>query len=375
MCNTTKKSDTLLDERGILAQVKCLRFRDQAVWFLNSTDCGKDESMSEEVWNMQHECDRLDKKKGEKGSYLDEFSAHRLLESHNDPLTISEMRNALRNLETDCDTRKVTLSELLIYKYKVDWRKAVSQKFIDLEKQRQAEDKLAKAKVSLEEAITSSKQAETDVEQMKVMEENALAEEKQSAEAVEDSKNAEKLFVEAQNAANVSLEELETQEKNTRLKIQKLKHLQTDPKLGIVKRNKAKAELDIMLSADPLPLRTAKISQEASVKKLKKATERARKAKKDAELCLQKSQLAREEAKRARVEALKTAKIAESKIPEARNALEEVQYALDRLISDQKSGKGTIFYLEKELQEAKRYLPKQQFLSFADSKGSSPVKV
>jgi len=48
-----------------------------------------------------------------------------------------------------------------------------------------------------------------------------------------------------------------------------------DESIGLVTRNKAKAELAQHLSSDPLPLRRAKITQEAAVKKADRATQAA----------------------------------------------------------------------------------------------------
>ena len=101
---------------------------------------------------------------------------------------------------------------------------------------------------------------------------------------------------------------------------------------GVVARNKAKAELAQHLAEDPLPLRRAKITTEAAVKK----AERTRQA-----------------AEAAVVEAVRSRQAAEEAVGAAEAYLHEVK-------SRSGSAQGAIWWMERELAEARRYLPQKR---------------
>ncbi len=105
-----------------------------------------------------------------------------------------------------------------------------------------------------------------------------------------------------------------------------------------MQRNKAKNELAQHLAEDPLPLRKAKITQEAAVKK----TERAAVA---AEAAAQEAARAKEAAEAAFAEASKRVEEAEAYLEKAKNSLPH----------------GGVWWMERELHEAKAYLPKGGF--------------
>merc|ERR1719189_2108297 len=58
-------------------------------------------------------------KKSERGSCLDEFQSHRLLEKQGQVLTVVAMRKALKEIDLDTDN-KMSLIEFCVWKYKVD---------------------------------------------------------------------------------------------------------------------------------------------------------------------------------------------------------------------------------------------------------------
>ena len=89
----------------------------QAKFFLNAF--WKEHSKeAENVFKFTQEFIELDKKK-EKGSCLDEFQSHRLLEKQGTVLTVVEMRKALKEIDVDTDN-KMSLIEYCVWKYKVD---------------------------------------------------------------------------------------------------------------------------------------------------------------------------------------------------------------------------------------------------------------
>merc|ERR1712137_1295961 len=113
----------------------------------------------------------------------------------------------------------------------------------------------------------------------------ALAEVKASASAAA---KAEVEAINAENAAKQAKAELEEalaalhaeeEAYNTRKKTLEQKCEEG----GVVSRNKAKAELSQLLAEDPLPLRRAKITQEAAVKKAEKTRAPFEAATKEAE--------------------------------------------------------------------------------------------
>jgi hypothetical protein len=106
-----------------------------------------------------------------------------------------------------------------------------------------------------------------------------------------------------------------------------------DMNLGVVARNKAKNELAQHLAEDPLPLRKAKITLEAATKKAEKA--------------------------RVAAEAAKAA--ADAAVVEAEAKVAEAQAYLDDVASRSGSGgQGALWWLQRELDEKKKYLPKRK---------------
>jgi len=116
------------------------------------------------------------------------------------------------------------------------------------------------------------------------------------------------------------------------VKKQNLKKRSEDPNLGVVQKNKAKNELAQHLSEDPLPLRKAKLTTEAATKKAEKA----------------------------RIAAEESAAIAEQKLREAEGKFDDAQRYLEEIRSRTGGGEGALWWLDRELKEAKKYLPKRR---------------
>jgi len=112
-----------------------------------------------------------------------------------------------------------------------------------------------------------------------------------------------------------------------------------DQSLGVVQRNKAKNELAQHLGEDPLPLRKAKLTTEAATKKAEKARILAEEAAVLAE--------------QAKVAAEQRAIEMEDKFAEAERYLEEIR-------SRPGGGQGALWWIERELKEAKKYMPKRR---------------
>jgi len=125
-----------------------------------------------------------------------------------------------------------------------------------------------------------------------------------------------------------------------------LKKKSEDQSLGVVGRNKAKNELSQHLSEDPLPLRKAKITMEAATKKAEKTKILAQEAQKAAE--------------RAKEEALRRAEISRQKALEMEDLFDKAEKFLEEVRSRPGGGQGALWWIERELAEARKYMPKRK---------------
>jgi len=135
----------------------------------------------------------------------------------------------------------------------------------------------------------------------------------------------ERPFKEAQEELNQALAELHKQEEEYHRRCEELESRSQDQNLGVVQRNKAANELAQLKAQDPLPLRQAKISTEAAERK----SDRARAPFKEA----------RERAER---------------------EFDEAERFMQEVMARGTIAHGQIWWLNKELQEAKKYLPKSK---------------
>ena len=159
---------------------------------------------------------------------------------------------------------------------------------------------------------------------------------------------------------------------------------------SVVQRNKAANELAQLLAEDPLPLRRAKINQEAAVRKAERAIKpfadaraaaeaataeasaaravasaaaaQASAARAEAEASARAASAARAQAEAAAREAEAAARAAEQAAAEAEAALQEAQSKLveaEEYFETVKNtmGNGTSWWFERELHEQRKYLP------------------
>jgi len=145
---------------------------------------------------------------------------------------------------------------------------------------------------------------------------------------------AEVAAKEAKIELQKSLDEVHAQENAYNNRTNELKKKTEEG--GVVSQNKAKAELAQHLAEDPLPLRKAKISNEAAVKK----ADRAAKAAEDATAA-----------------AIAARGAAEAAVEQAQKQVEEAEKYLDEVRSKPGSAGGALWWLDRELHEARAYLP------------------
>jgi len=391
--------------------------KDQIIWFMNAFWEDFASEQAEKMWAYKLKCDELDLQNHEKGHELDELNAHRLLEAFNETLTVRAMRDNLRSTGAIRDTRlkMVPVSHILIFKYSVDWHILVNASQGDNraeieEAQRmlqevqsafqRAEAAAQEAAAALREAAAAeaaakAREAEAKASEAaaKAREAEALASEQaakareiEAAASAEESKVREEEARAAQVELEVALAEVKAQEDAYNNKTQDLTRKSEEG--GVVSRNKAKAELAQHLAEDPLPLRRAKITAEAAVKKAERATQAAadarakaeadaraasearvaaeadaRAASQDraaAEADARAASQARTEAQRARQASEDAKAAAEAALEEASRRVEEAEAYLTELKSKSGNGKGSLWWIERELKEAKAYLPESR---------------
>merc|ERR1711943_166551 len=226
-------------------------YKEQAVWFLNAFWEEFAQKEAERLWGYVHKCAEIDAEFHGEGSGLDEMAAHVFLEKFAETLTVRELRAKLRSTGAIGESerpKKVPLTHYLLFRYNVDWHKLVNSSQGD----NSAEIAKAKAKSREEESKVAA-------EQSRVAEEDAKA---------------------AQAELEAALAEVKAQDDAYNSKTEDLKK---KSETGVVSRNKAANELAQHLAEDPLPLRKAKITAEAAVKRSEKATKAAADAREAAE--------------------------------------------------------------------------------------------
>jgi len=161
-------------------------------------------------------------------------------------------------------------------------------------------------------------------------------------------------------------DEVETQEKAIAAKLEKMEKKSKDTSLSTVKRNSAINRLAQLKSEDPLPLRKAKITAAATLKKVKKqkkkaakATEEAKKAEAAAAQAKEDANQAAQEAKKAEEDSINAQKAANDAKEEAVRAFKEAEKSIEDL---KKEGtglpQGKIWWMERTMKEKKKYMPK-----------------
>merc|ERR1712137_1459193 len=267
--------------------------KEQVEWFLNAYWGEYGEANAEKMWTWKLKCDELDLQNHENGNALDELNAHRFLEHFNEPMTVRELRDSLRSTGAISGSlRKVPVTHIIIFKFKLDWKELVNRSIAN-----QAE--LAKAQQMLEGVTASFKEAEA---------------------RTEEARKLEAPFKAAQEEVETALAAVHKEESEYNGKIADCEKRAESG--GVVSRNKAKAELSQLKAEDPLPLRRAKITTAAAVKK-----------------------------------AEKTKLAAEETLAQCKAKFQEAQDYLNKVKAQCGSAQGGIWWIERELHEAKKYMP------------------
>jgi len=276
------------------------KYADQAKWFLNGFWEKGAERNAEAVWNFTQGFIKFDEKKAA-GNELDEFWTHKFLESIGETLTIVEMREKLKKIDMDVNG-KVGLLEFLAFHY----------------------DKSIKEVVEAPQGQNAAVIREA-TEKLETVQNSLVA----LQAALENQRAAEESLKKSEAELKIAVTDLHNQETAYKKQLDSLESKVNDPNATPFQQNKASAELAQFKSEDPLPLRKAKISQEAALRKVEKGAKAA-----------------------------EVARVAlEQKIAVTEKLAEEAEAFLEELKHQPANPYGTIWWLERELTEAQKYLP------------------
>jgi len=280
---------------------------------------------------------------------------------------VREMRDTLRAKGAISDSVKlIALIHYLIFRFNLDFHTLVNASQGDNQKEiQEAQRKLDEVQEAYQESERRAEQAKKALADAKARESEAKVAEAQAKvrEAESKAKAAESKVKEgeahvAKQELEVALKELKEQEDAFNNKTADLQRKSSEG--TVVSQNKAKNELAQHLASDPLPLRKAKITQEAAVKK----AERAIKAAADARVA---AEAAAVEAEKATVAAGKAREASEAAKREAEAAVDAMQAKLDEAEAFLKAVKakpgkamGSIWFMERELHEKKKFMPERK---------------
>jgi len=282
-----------------LAELANKNYKDQAVWFLNAFwDELSGSTEGEVLYNHVQHIAELDTIKKKEGNSVDELQAHRFLEKLHETMTVQTMRDKLRStgaLGPNERPKLVPLVHYLIIHYNINWHTLVNAAQGSKEEINKAQRMLDEVNSAFAEAaataqaaaqaLRAAKSAEVEAKRTEAAaieaEKQAVTRDEQATQAAQVAAQREEELRAAQEELEASLRELKAQEDAYNNRTNELKAASESG--GLVSRNKAKNELAQHLGTDPLPLRRAKITQEAAVKKAERATAVAAEAREKAD--------------------------------------------------------------------------------------------
>jgi len=362
-------------------------YKDQAIFYLNAywpDQFEKDEGARDKVykeWQAFLEVDKLQweevnkkvwKQGWKEGNSLDELFSHKYLERLNKVLTVVAFRTEFRKIDVNFDKR-MAMIEYLLFAHNRSVADLMDKPQGDNSKElEEAQAQLAAVQAALAElqernekqkVLVAAQQAAEAAAQA-ALEESIQAKHKAEA-ALESQKVAEASVRKAEAELAAAVADLKRQEDEHKAKIDGLEHKAHDSALGIVARNKAANEVAQLKEKDPLPLRKAKITQEAAlhaVEKERKAAEaatekchhaatKATEAKADAEVKAQ-------QAEAARLESEEQARQIEAAVQDTLKKFEAAKEYMEEMKKKSGSRQGSIWWLSRDLQEAGKYMPK-----------------
>jgi len=346
-------------EKNQFLELTRKKYSDQAIWYLNGfwLDGGAEQE-SENIWNCAHKFIELDSRKKE-GNELDEFWSHKFLESLGETLTVIQLREKMRKIDLDANG-KMALLEYLMFKYSKKIPEVLNAPQGDnreeLEKAQAELQAVQDALESVQTKLAEQKTAKDEVERRLKDQQKKTAEQKQK---LTEQKAAEDEVRSAEDELRSAVAELKSQEDNFHRQVDELTR-KSESGDSIVAKNKAKQELAQLKQENPLPLRRAKITQEAALRKVEKQRQAVEAVTREVEAATRQAEAAARELEHAKHEAEESTRRVEQAVRET-----EVQFqqALDYLEEVKKKGgvaRGAIWWMERELTEVKKYLPRSK---------------
>jgi len=171
----------------------------------------------------------------------------------------------------------------------------------------------------------------------------------------------------AEAELKAAVDDLKAQEDSYQNKCNELEKKSKDPNASTVNKHKASAELSQLKQENPLPLRKAKLTQEAALRKVEKQrTEAERKTQEaegkasDAEQRTKEAEAKAAEAEERTREAEEVTQQVEEALKDAESKLEEAMQFLEEAKKKSGTPHGAIWWMERSLKEAQKYLPKRK---------------
>lgn len=358
-----------------------LTFSEQAKFWLNGFWQDGAEGDAEEIWELAHkfiECDLGEPvrygsrmKEYKETCDLDELKSHVVLEWLGNVLTIVELRKRLKKLDID-NNKRMALLEYLLDKYDrtPEALMAAPQPDVDPAVLQAAQDAFAAAGEALYLASSEKKAAQAAAAEAA----RRLAQsEAASVEAAEALVMAEKAKQEAEVAhakqeaaeaeVQAAVDEITALEKARSDKLAKLDAIINDSSIGQVKRARSANEKEQLLGEDELPLRKAKITQKAALKRVAVATaaaanvlHRADAAKAASAKAKSAADQAEAVSKEAKAAADRAAIAAEKAHEAAIVAEKEAEAKLEEIKNSSGPPWGPIFWMERTLKEKKKFM-------------------
>lgn len=309
------------------AEVTALNHKEQAIWWLNGFWADGAEEERENIWSYTHLAIEIESgvkplygKRRIEGNYtcdLDEMKSHIFLEKLGETLTVRALRTRLKELDVD-NNKRMALVEYLLARY----NKTPAEVAYATQGEGASAEELAEAQRQLDAALAAMARAQQAAED--------------AAEALAAQQAAERALKKAESELRQAVEELDAQQAAFDNKKAGFQAKIDNESLSTMKRNMAKNELAQMNSEDPLPLRKAKITQGAALKRAEKA---------------------RKVGEEARIKAEEDKAAAEAALDEAIAAKAECEATLNELKQRAGTPNGKIWWMEREMAEAQKYMP------------------
>jgi len=359
------------------------------------------EQEAENIWNFSNKFAELDPKKKE-GNELDEFWSHKFLESLGETLTVVKLREELRKIDLDANG-KMALLEYLSFRYNKTVQQvidspqgdnaeeineasaklqAVQDALVELstqlEEQKQVESQLKQTLDHQKKALENQRREEAA--QKQVVEELRVAEAAQN-KALEEQQAAEEVVRNAEADLRKAVDELKAQEDAYKTQVDTLTAKSNDTTGSQVGRSKAANELAQLKQEDPLPLRKAKLTQEAVLRKVEKErkaqevatgkvlekTKEVEKKRLDAEDAAKSLEDTRvelekitEELEEKKKEVEQQRIVVENAVSDAQSRCREAEEYLETVKNKGGVSYGAIWYMQREIKDAQRFLPKSK---------------